>query len=126
MTRDELDALLARLTLPATLEGVRWASDYRIEVTQWEWVNEAEVREGPLERRFAIQLCKWRMDVDTGRWGWGKGGMYLLEPNISPSGVVLRVFKALLAYEEHELREGGLLLDGVNVLDPHPVLTDSW
>lgn len=106
----QLARLVSRIELP---------SDFKIDITWWDRCDSRE-------RRAAIQLKKWRIDFHTGDSGWGEGGMYLLEPHISPSGVVQRIFKALLAYDEHELREGGFKLDGIPVLGPHPTFTEEW
>lgn len=113
-SRSQIESLIARITLPG---------EFRIEITEWQRVVEGR---HPGRPQCALQVQKWRKDVDDGRMGWGEGGRYLLEETITPSGVVLRVFKALLAYDEHERRESGLLLDGKPVLGPHPVLTDTW
>jgi hypothetical protein len=112
MTRTELEALILRLHLP---------DDQRVEVTEWVTADSLRRRDQAARVWFSIEIAKYRRDVDTGDWGYGHGGRYLLEPDASASQVVLRVFKALLAYEEHELREG-FLLDGQPVLGPHPVL----
>lgn len=113
MKRAELTALCDRIKIKD--QEHLW----RIVITEWAYVE----ANGPV--LFAIEWQKRRRDVDSKQMSWGKGGRYMLEEDATPSQVVLRLFKALLAYDEHELREH-FLLDGRAVLGPHPMLTEDW
>jgi len=75
--------------------------------------------------RGYLQARLYRMDIDTGNMGWGKGGLYPVDGSMSDDTIVKRCFVAARDYAEHEVREA-FLWRGRRVLGPHVPLQVLW
>lgn len=60
----------------------------------------------------------WVTNVQTGKSGRLSGAQWVVEYQYSDEGIVRQVFRAMMAFEEHELREH-FLFKGKRVMDPH-------
>jgi hypothetical protein len=60
----------------------------------------------------------WVVNSDTGKSGLLRGQLWFVEPQFSEDGIVRQAFRAIQAFEEHELREF-FLYKGKKVFNPH-------
>lgn len=65
-----------------------------------------------------VEILHWRVNADTGDWGWGRGGRRVISPTLTDSEIVRAIFGMTLAYEEHEVREF-FTYKGARVFGPH-------
>lgn len=66
-----------------------------------------------------IEVSCVRPDRDTGRPGIGRGGKrFFFAKDATVNSVLRTCLAALIAYEEHEVREN-FLYDGKRIFDPH-------
>ncbi len=72
-----------------------------------------------------MQACLWREDTDTGKMGWGYGGLQYLPDDVTEDAIVKRCFVAVRDYAEHEVREA-FTYKGRRVLDPHQSIENLW
>lgn len=106
----------------------------------WEWiqsiVNEVSVKPYSIQliRRegyahnpdtILLQACLWRMDTDTGAWGWGYGGLQFIPEDATEDAIIKRCFVAARDYSEHEVREA-FTYKGRRVFDPHQSIASLW
>lgn len=78
--------------------------------------------------RVYIQIHHWRRDSTAANQyqaGWGQGGKRYLSPHMVEGEIVRQVFSALLAYEEHEVREWFKWNDRA-VFGPHISVAALW
>jgi hypothetical protein len=79
---------------------------------------------------YGLYARLWRQDTNTGEWGWGRGGLHIIESSgqvdsPSVSAIVKRCFVAARDYSEHEVREA-FTYNGRRVLDPHQSIESLW
>jgi hypothetical protein len=84
-----------------------------------------EVDQADPEGRFYMQIECDRPDTYTGLMGVGRGGKSYLSPWMTDSEIVRRAFGLLLAYVEHEAREG-FMWRGRRVFGPHIHVEALW
>lgn len=72
-----------------------------------------------------IELAVRRPDAITGKDGTGYGGVRWLSPHASRSDVVRTAFGAILAYNEHEVREFFRYRDRA-IFNPHGDIDALW
>lgn len=72
-----------------------------------------------------IQATLFRKDTDTGEWGTGHGGKYIISPHMTAGEIVKKCFVACRDYSEHEVREA-FLFRGRRVLGPHIDISALW
>jgi hypothetical protein len=63
------------------------------------------VRLDPESSRTYLQVQCWRPCSVTLEMGYGRGGKVFLSPYMVDGEIVRKAFQAILAYEEHEVRE---------------------
>lgn len=63
-------------------------------------------------------ILAYRPDSATGEMAWGSGGRRTLPTDATDSDIVRHIFRAFLAYEEHEARES-FRYAGAQVFSPH-------
>ena len=65
-----------------------------------------------------VQVRCQRLDVVTGKMGWGAGGKYRVSEHATDSEIVQATFGLFKAYEEHEVREN-FYWEGARIFGPH-------
>lgn len=77
-----------------------------------------EIFHGSHGQRLWVQVGTRRPDCDTGSIGLGRGGKAYVSEHATEDEVVKKVFGLILAYVEHEAREG-FYYKGRRIFGPH-------
>lgn len=114
MTRDEVKAVLAKVTFAPSCVDMGW---------EWEVVHSLAAH--PIGDGWLMRTTFQRPDRDTGVVSKGFGRWWHVPLDVTESGLVKTAFAAAKMILEHELMES-FLYAGVRLFDPHHTVEDLF